>query len=112
MTNDFNTRFDFFIGLTTQNGIQLVLSEVIQQHVAPLLADYGIDGFTTTTGIGFWRGVPETVLIVTVFVHHWSTAVQPTPVWQDGAAKRLASELDQEVILVSTTLVNANLIGA
>ena len=107
MTNDFNTRFDFFIGLTTQNGVQLVLSEVIQQHVVPVLADYGIDGFTTTTGIGFWRGVPETVLIVTVFGN-----IQVSSAWQDGAAKRLAGELDQEVILVSTTPVNANLIGA
>nr|ASF62313.1 S-adenosylmethionine hydrolase [synthetic construct]ASF62317.1 S-adenosylmethionine hydrolase [synthetic construct] len=100
-------RFDFFIGLTTQDGVQLVLSEVIQQHVVPLLADYGIDGFTTTTGIGFWNGMPETVLIVTVFDNYG-----PNVEWHNIVSSRLASELDQEVILVSTTPVNANLIGA
>lgn len=111
--SDFNTRFDFFIGLTTQSGNQLDVHDVIQDHVAPALAAQGIDGFTITRTEGFWKGQREYSIVVTVFdsvasgTHEY---IAPACPWQDGIAKRLARELDQECILVSSTPCTANLI--
>lgn len=105
MSNDFNTRFDFFIGLTSQSGNQLDVHDVIQDHVVPNLAAQGIDGFTITRTEGFWKGQREYSIVVTVFDH-----VYPTATWPTEVAKRLARELDQETILVSATPCTANLI--
>lgn len=103
--SDFNTRFDFFIGLTTQTGNQLDVLDVVQDHVVPVLASYGIDGFTATESVGYWRGQREACLIVTVFYPDQVSS------WQHGAAFQFARQLDQEAVLVSTTRVYADLIG-
>lgn len=107
MSNDFNTRFDFFIGLTTQSGNQLDINDVIQDHVVPNLAAQGIDGFTVTRTEGYWKGVREYSIVVTVFDYVYPTA---TATWPTEFAQQLARELDQECILVSVTPCTANLI--
>lgn len=113
MSNDFNTRFDFFIGLTTQSGNQLDVNDVIQDHVVPALEAQGIDGFTVTVHTGYRKGVSENSLIVTVFdfvspgTHEY---IPPALPWPEAMAQQLARELDQECILVSATPCTANLI--
>ena len=107
MSNDFNTRFDFFIGLTSQSGNQLDVHDVIQDHVVPNLAAQGIDGFTITRTEGYWKGQREHSIVVTVFDHVYPTS---TATWPTEVAERLARELDQETILVSSTPCTANLI--
>lgn len=107
MSNDFNTRFDFFIGLTTQSGNQLDVNDVIQDHVVPNLAAQGIDGFTVTRTEGYWKGVREYSIVVTVFDH---VCPNSDATWPVDFAKQLARELDQECILVSVTPCTANLI--
>lgn len=104
--NDFNTRYDFFIGLTARTGNLLDVNDVIQDHVVPALADFGIDGFTVTRTMGFWRGQAERSIVVTVFDHLQDVG----STWQAEAAERLSRELDQEAILVSATPCTANLI--
>jgi hypothetical protein len=106
MSNDFNTRFDFFIGLTTQSGNQLDVNDVIQDHVVPNLAAQGIDGFTVTRTEGYWKGQREHSFVVTVFDH----LQMMEGIWPTEFAQQLARELDQECILVSATPCTANLI--
>lgn len=111
MSNDFNTRFDFFIGLTTQSGNQLDVNDVIQDHVVPNLAAQGIDGFTVTRTEGYWKGVREYSIVVTVFDFVTPGTYEPGLIpWETRFARRLARELDQECILVSSTPCTANLI--
>lgn len=109
MSNDFNTRFDFFIGLTTQSGNQLDVNDVIQDHVVPNLAAQGIDGFTVTVHTGYWKGVSENSLIVTVFDFVFPDSAGASS-WPEEMAQQLSRELDQETILVSSTPCTANLI--
>ena len=109
MSNDFNTRFDFFIGLTTQSGNQLDVNDVIEDHVVPALEAQGIVGFTVTVHTGYWKGVSENSLIVTVF-DFVSPDNAGASSWPEAMARQLARELDQECILVSATPCTANLI--
>lgn len=105
--NDFNTRFDFYIGLTARTGNLLDVNDVIQDHVVPKLAAHGIEAFTITRTEGYWRGVAERSIVVTVFEHVFP-GIYPT--WPNEIAHELARELDQETILVSSTPCTANLI--
>jgi len=109
MSNDFNTRFDFFIGLTTQTGNTLDVPDVVQGHVVPNLAAQGIDGFTITRTEGYWKGQREHSIVVTVF-DFVSPDNAGAPFWPEAMAQQLARELDQETILVSSTPCTANLI--
>ena len=62
-----NTKITFYIGLTTRDGQALCQDGVIQAVIVPTLADFSIDGFTVTEGVGYWKGVAEACLVVTVF---------------------------------------------
>lgn len=58
-------------GLANKTQVRAMVSELRQfyqlQTVIVELAARGIDGFTVTDGIGYWKGTPELCIVVTVF---------------------------------------------
>lgn len=98
-----NTRLHFFIGLTTQQGDLLLPGWVADKVVAPLLADYGVDGFTMTNGWGYWKGKSEASLIVTVYCN----TIDPVNAGAEVLAKEFATNCAQECVLWSREPVHA-----
>lgn len=101
---DFNIRYDFYIGLTTQGGSQLDPATV-EFQVAQRLALHGIDGFTVTQCRGYWKGRPEDVLVVTVLDHDFYSSDRYVDI--AAAFKEL---FDQETVLLNTSTCHGNLI--
>ena len=60
-----NKHVTFTVGLTTSKGAQLWPAYVIQD-VSKILTFAGIDGFTVTEHLGYWKGEPEKSLSFTV----------------------------------------------
>lgn len=91
MTNP--TAFTFFLGLITQDGLNMVefLSEdELLAAIPEVLADYGIDGFTLTKAEGYWKGQPEPSLAIYVSGIDHDNAV--------AIARDLAARYDQESV--------------
>lgn len=90
---EFKHRITWSIGLN-RGGVPYPPSEAIEA-VQRQLAARGIDGFTVTPGVGYWKGEAEECLTVTVLVD-WddfgSRAVA------DGVAHDLAADLGQEAV--------------
>jgi len=101
--SDFNTKVELFIGLTSQHGVAFYPAWAIQDVVSPLLAANGYDGFSVSVNSGYWKGVAEQSLTVTVFCLD--------SLWANEVARQIAIRLDQEAVLVNVQAVSANLIG-
>lgn len=105
MSLDFNTRVEFFIGLTDQAGLTYDPGHTLTNTIAPLLGDEGIDGFTAVVGYGYWKGRPEQALVVTYF------SLDEGPSNPARIARRIAAILNQEAVLVNLTRACGNLVG-
>jgi hypothetical protein len=100
--SDFNTKVELFIGLTSQNGVAFYPEWAIQEVIDPALSRCGFDGFSVTLNTGYWRGVAEQSLTVTVFCNDSE--------WAKEVARQIAIRLDQEAVLVNIQAVSANFI--
>lgn len=107
-TPDFNTRVQFFIGLTTQAGTTLNFDDAVAV-VGRVLATHGADGFNVALNNGYWKGRPEASITVTVFNQFVGLPSQLE--WPHHAAALLALYLDQECVLVDVVHANAHLVG-
>lgn len=89
----FDYRITWNIGLN-RNGTPYPANEAVAA-VTRQLAARGIDGFTVTPGVGYWKGEREECLTIVVLVD-WddfgSRAVA------DGVAHDLAADLGQEAV--------------
>ncbi len=98
---EFKHRITWSIGLN-RGGVPYPPSEAIEA-VRRHLAARGIDGFTVTLGVGYWKGEAEECLTVTVLVD-WddfgSRAVA------DGVAHDLACDLGQEAVAWAVDALN------
>jgi len=101
--SDFNTKVELFIGLTSQHGVAFYPEWAIQEVVSPLLAEFGFDGFSVSVNAGYWKGVSEQSLTITVFCNDYK--------WVRQAAEEIATRLNQETVLVNVSWANATLIG-
>lgn len=101
-----NKQVTFTIGLTTCKGAPLWPAYVIQ-GVLGHLADYGIDGFTVTEHVGYWKGQPEKSLSFTVLYD--SNALPGFS--PEALAGVMAKQFYQEAVLYVVHGVFADLIG-
>jgi hypothetical protein len=98
---EFNRRITWSIGLN-RNGTPYLPSEAIEA-VTRQLAARGIDGFTVTPGVGYWRGETEeclTVTVLTVWGGAWSRTVA------GSIAHDLARDLGQEAVAWAVDALN------
>ena len=102
-----NKQVTFTIGLMTSKRASLWPSYVITAASAILAAE-GINGFTVTEHIGYWKGEPEKSLSVTVvYDSNDLTAFSPHAV-----AGAMAKQFYQEAVLYTIHGVFANMVGA
>lgn len=89
----FTSKVSFVIGLNA-GGVPYPESGAIK-IVTEELAVHGIDGFSVSRGLGFWRGEPEDTLTVSVLVDDDTNF----PVYAERVAQVFAVRLDQECVL-------------
>lgn len=97
-------KVSFFIGLSTQAG-DVMLEGNACHTVYQVLSRHGVDGFNVTPGTGYWKGVKESCIIVTVFTTEDCPLVDDVP----QVAKTLAVRLDQESVLWQCEVVDAGI---
>ena len=90
---EFKHRITWSIGLN-RNGTPYPANEAVAA-VTRQLAARGIDGFTVTPGVGYWKGEPEDCLTVTVLVAQDDLGSRAVA---DGVALDLARALGQEAV--------------
>lgn len=89
----FSHRITWNIGLN-RAGVPYPAAEAIEA-VKRQLAARGIDGFTVTPGVGYWKGEREDCLTVTVLVD-WGAF--GSCALADGVAHDLATDLGQDAV--------------
>ncbi len=97
----FGYRITWSIGLN-RGGVPYPPSEAIEA-VRRHLAARGIDGFTVTPGVGYWKGEAEECLTVTVLVD-WEGFGSHAAA--SGAAHDLAADLGQEAVAWAVDALN------
>ena len=90
---EFKHRITWSIGLN-RGGVPYPPSEAIEA-VKRQLAARGIDGFTVTPGVGYWKGEAEECLTVTVLVDWEGFGSRAAA---SGVAHDLAADLGQEAV--------------
>ena len=99
----FNSKVSFVIGLNAYSRPYPESTAV--KAVTEELAVHGIDGFSLTRGIGFWRGAQEDIITVSVLV----TPDSVLPTYAERIAQVLAIRLNQECVLWSIDAADAGL---
>lgn len=100
-------RLTFFVGLRTRHGGWNSASAAIHTAVVPILAEHGIDGFTVTESVGYWKGQPEKSLTVTTVQPFNCDATAPHEI-----SLALAEALEQECVLYTVEPVTADFVFA
>lgn len=104
---DLNTRTTWHVGLTTRKGVVLSAAAVIPSTIVPIMAAAGHDGFSVVEQIGYWKGVQEASLTITVFTYQ--SLPHMAVIDAETVALTLAAALDQEVVLWDLAPVTAGL---
>ena len=86
----------FTIGLTTVFGTTYRVDEVID-GVSEILAQVGVDGFTVTEHIGYWKGTAEKSLSFSVV---YNSREDSWPLAWSELARLMARRFQQEGVLL------------
>ena len=109
---NFNLKYVFYVGLVTKEG-QAIDKDFAIETVSASLAAFGIDGFSVQEITGFYKGVEEKSLVVTVFDVTREECGEMLLFCPYKIAKDLAKGLFQESVLVEVVEdVNAELVFA
>lgn len=112
MKENFNRKFTWIIGLKTNKGIDLNPAEA-KGWVAPILKEQGFEAFTLREVDGYWCGVPEKSLIVTVLL---LASPEPTPNSAPenfglSLAQKFAAKFEQDCVLFEAANVRGFLVS-
>lgn len=110
--NVFDTRLELYIGLRTRAGHVLDRENVLTTCIEPAMHRAGIPGFSIEEITGYWEGVREQTIRITVFD---STPELESTARLEGTlasvCATLADELDQDAILLVSTPAVGHLIS-
>jgi len=105
---NFNLKYVFYVGLVTKEG-QAIDKDFAIKTISASLAAFGIDGFSVQEITGFYKGMEEKSLAVTVF----EAFDENRGCFAGLIAKDLAKGLFQESVLVEVVEdVKASLVFA
>lgn len=95
----FDRKVSLIIGLTTKHGEAMSKDAVVTGAVVPTLQRFGIDAFSVTDNVGYWRGTPEHSITVQVYAKRDDAIAKATIL--HNISTILAEKLDQEAVLYS-----------
>jgi len=109
---NFNLKYVFYVGLVTKEG-QAIDKDFAIKTISASLAAFGIDGFSAQEITGFYKGVEEKSLVVTVFDASKEACGEVNAFYPYLIAEDFVKGLFQESVLVETVQnVKAELVFA
>lgn len=102
------TRFEIYVGLTTQDGVTIPYEVALTNTIEPALFGAGYGGFSVEEITGFWNKTREQTIRITLFVteaHQYDTDRIAL------ACQEIAQGMNQESVLLVTDSASVNLIG-